>query len=67
MHEQAKVLRKKKYRQLSADKKRKLLRFSRLEILHGRQSKQAVFAKDACADQSGGRNESLARDAYLAC
>ena len=38
MHEQVKVLKKKKFRQLPADKKRKLLRFSRLEILYGRQS-----------------------------
>lgn len=38
MHEQAKVLKKKGFRQLPAKKKRKLLRFSRLEILHGRQS-----------------------------
>lgn len=43
--EQPKIIKKRKFRNIPLSKRRKLLRFSRLEILHGRQSECKLLSR----------------------
>lgn len=67
LQDQAKALKKRKFRQLPISKRRKLLRFSRLEILHGRQRESEAVELIVRRLKCNIRGQGVARDTSMAC